>query len=82
MTMETWFTQVVPETTIHATDREVAMFQFSDIQHGLLPIGTDTDFGRITARSYTAYEMADGSFVAFSKVHGPYKAETPLAVFQ
>lgn len=54
---------------------------FSNIQHGLLPSGTVTEFGVIVDTTFTAYKMEDGSFVPFMKVHGPYKFETPLVVF-
>lgn len=57
------------------------MNQFAAIQHGLLPSGTVTDLGMIADITDTAYKMADGSFVAFTKVHGPYGFTEPLVVF-
>lgn len=54
---------------------------FTATPPGLLPAGTQTPYGVIVGRSYTAYEMSDGSFVAFSKVHGPYTPAEPLVIF-
>lgn len=50
-------------------------------QPGTLPAGTATDYGRIVRASLTAYEMEDGSWVAFQKIHGPRTWVTPLVVF-
>lgn len=51
---------------------------FSDIQPGLLPAGTVTDFGMIVTSTLTAYQMADGSFVPFRAVHGQPAPVMPL----
>lgn len=55
---------------------------FTTIPHGLLDAGTETPHGVIVGRSYTAYEMADGSYVPFVTVHGPYRATMPLVVLR
>jgi len=52
----------------------------STTAHGLLAIGTVTPHGTIAGRSYTAYKMKSGEYVAFSTVHGPYAAVEPLVV--
>lgn len=52
--------------------------EFSAIQPGLLPAGTVTEHGTIVASTLTAYELADGSFVAFQQVHGKPAPATPL----
>lgn len=49
--------------------------------HGLLPAGTVTEHGTIVGRSFTAYELADGSYVSFVTVHGPHRPVAPLVVF-
>lgn len=54
---------------------------FTAVPHGLLASGTETPHGVIVGRSYTAYEMADGQFVPFTTVHGPYRPVEPLVVF-
>lgn len=53
---------------------------FSTIQPGLLPSGTVTPLGMIAASTLTAYEMSDGSFVAFQRIHGAPSPATPLVV--
>ena len=53
---------------------------FTTSPHGLLAIGTVTPHGVIVGRSYTAYEMESGEYVAFVKVHGAYTAASPLVV--
>lgn len=53
---------------------------FSTTPHGLLAVGTETPQGVIAGRSFTAYEMESGEYVAFSTVHGPYRAASPLVV--
>lgn len=57
------------------------MSEFSTIQPGLLPAGTTTEHGTIVCSTLTAYEMEDGSFVAFQKVHGRPQPVEPLVVF-
>lgn len=43
---------------------------------GLLPVSTVTELGTIARRSLTAYQMTDGSWVSFDRVHGrPAMAE-------
>jgi len=66
---------------------------FSNVQHGLLPIGTKLPgFGTIVAVSDTAYQVewhepcyygtsTRREWVGFIHIHGPYKMETPLVVF-
>lgn len=54
---------------------------FSTIQPGLLPAGTVTEHGTIVCSTLTSYEMTDGSFVAFQKVHGRPQPVMPLVVF-
>lgn len=56
---------------------------------GNLPVDTvvvyptrwGTEKGRIIGRSYTAYEMADGSYVSFDQVHGRPAPASPLVAF-
>lgn len=57
-----------------------SVMDFSATPHGLLPIGTVTPQGVIAGRSFTAYEMEDGSFVPFAAVHGAYPVASPLVV--
>ena len=52
---------------------------FFHIQHGCLPTGTVTNLGTIEAVSLTAYKI-DGRWVAFTKVHGERRAESPLVI--
>jgi len=49
-------------------------------QHGTLLEGTETDLGTIERVSLTAY-LIDGTWVPFSKVHGPYEWAEPLVTF-
>lgn len=56
------------------------MSDFAHIQPGLLPAGTVTEHGTIVRSTLTAYEMADGSFVAFQRVHGRPEPVMPLVV--
>lgn len=56
--------------------------KFSEVQAGLLPAGTVTEQGTIVGSTLTAYEMADGSFVAFQAVHGKPAPVMPLVVFR
>ena len=58
------------------------MSDFSHVQPGLLPAGTVTAHGTIVRSTLTAYELADGSFVAFEKVHGKPAPATPLVVLR
>jgi hypothetical protein len=81
-TAATWFTGFVPETTTTHPTEEVTVSQFSTTAHGLLPAGTETPQGVIVGRSYTAYEMADGTYVPFVTVHGPYTPAEPLVVLR
>jgi hypothetical protein len=53
----------------------------AEVTPGTLPAGTVTELGTIVRSTLTAYEMADGSFVAFKKEHGTPKPATPLVVF-
>lgn len=55
------------------------MQNFSNIQAGLLPTGTVTEFGAIEASSLTAYKI-EGRWVPFFKVHGHQAAASPLVV--
>lgn len=55
---------------------------FAEVQPGLLPAGTVTPLGVIERSTLTAYEMADGTFVAFSRIHGRPAPATPLVVLQ
>lgn len=61
---------------------------FTDVPHGDLPAGTVTHLGTIIGRSLTAYLVAtvDGPhrverYVAFDRLHGPYRPTAPLVVF-
>lgn len=67
--------------TTTPSPEEGAMSDFSTVQPGLLPAGTVTPLGVIVRSSLTAYEMEDGSWVAFRRVHGTPKAAEPLVVF-
>lgn len=58
------------------------MAHFSEIQHGCLPAGTETPYGVIEAVTFTAYKMADGTFVPFAKIHGAYAVAEPLVVLR
>lgn len=69
------------ETTTTPTTQEVAMSQFSTTTPGTLPAGTVTELGTIVCSTLTAYEMADGRFVSFVKVHGAPSPVEPLVVF-
>jgi hypothetical protein len=62
------------------TDQEATMpqSQFAHIQAGCLPTGTVTEFGVITRTSYTAYEMDNGEWVAFRRIHGTPAPVMPL----
>lgn len=51
---------------------------FTEVQPGLLAAGTETEHGTVVRSTLTAYEMSDGSFVAFSRVHGAPAPEMPL----
>lgn len=53
---------------------------FAEVQPGLLPTGTVTEHGTVVRSTLTAYEMADGSFVAFRRIHGEPQPATPLLV--
>lgn len=79
-----WLDTDVPDTTTHSPERggKESTMDFSTIPHGLLAAGTATPQGVIVGRSYTAYEMADGQYVAFSAVHGAYSAASPLVVLR
>jgi hypothetical protein len=69
----------VPTTTSsRATGRKESTMDFSTIQHGLLPAGTVTPQGVIARSSMTAYQMEDGAWVPFAKVHGPRPWASPL----
>lgn len=57
------------------------MPDFSLVQPGLLPAGTVTPLGMIVRTSLTAYEMADGSWVAFRRIHGVPAPVLPLVQF-
>lgn len=57
------------------------MTDFSSVQAGLLPAGTVTALGTVVRSTLTAYEMVDGSFVAFRRVHGVPAPVEPLVVF-
>jgi hypothetical protein len=57
-------------------------YPFADTPHGCLPAGTETAHGTIVRATITAYEMADGSFVPFAVVHGPYPPVEPLVVLR
>jgi len=54
--------------------------QFTDATPGTLAAGTVTDHGTIVRSTLTAYEMTDGKFVAFGKVHGR-TSYMPLVTF-
>lgn len=54
---------------------------YTEVQPGLLPAGTVTEHGTIVRSTLTAYEMIDGSFVAFQRVHGKPAMIEPLVVF-
>jgi len=58
-----------------------SVMDFTTITHGSLPAGTITSEGEIVQRTLTAYEMTDGRFVGFAKVHGPYGWVEPLVTF-
>jgi hypothetical protein len=58
-----------------------SVMNFSNIQAGLLPTGTVTDFGVIVSTSYTAYEMDNGEWIAFHRIHGRPAPVMPLVVF-
>lgn len=58
------------------------MQDFSAVQAGLLPAGTVTEHGTIVSSTLTAYEMTDGSFVAFQRVHGRPAPVMPLVVLR
>jgi hypothetical protein len=71
------FNEHMPAThTTTSSPQEAAMF--ATIQAGTLPIGTVTDFGVIARTSYTAYEMTDGEWVPFHKIHGRPAPVMPL----
>lgn len=57
------------------------MKDFSTVVPGTLAAGTVTDHGEIVSTTLTAYEMADGTFVPYSAIHGTPKAATPLVSF-
>lgn len=57
-----------------------SVMNFSNVQAGLLPTGTVTDLGTIVRASYTAYEMSDGEWVAFGRIHGRQAPVMPLVV--
>lgn len=52
---------------------------FTTIPHGSLTCGTVTPLGVIEQVSYTAY-LIEGSWVPFTRIHGPYKPVMPLVV--
>lgn len=56
------------------------MHNFTGIQAGTLPTGTETDLGVIEATSLTAYRIA-GEWVPFQRVHGKPAPATPLVTF-
>jgi hypothetical protein len=56
----------------------IDMLDFSAIVPGTLPAGTKTPQGVIERSSLTAYEMSDGTWVPFAKVHGPAPWAEPL----
>jgi hypothetical protein len=51
---------------------------FSHVQAGCLHTGTVTEFGVIVSTSYTAYEMDNGEWVAFRRIHGMPAPVMPL----
>jgi len=51
---------------------------FTDKDHGSLPIGTATAHGVITAKSLTAYLMDGETWVSWTTVHGPRAWAQPL----
>jgi len=53
---------------------------FSHIPHGHLTVGTATELGTIEAVSLTAYRIG-GRWVAYTAIHGPYRAAEPLVTF-
>jgi hypothetical protein len=73
----------VSDTTTHRGEspRKESDMDFSTITHGCLPVGTETPHGVIEAVSFTAYQMADGAWVPFATVHGPYKPVAGLVTF-
>lgn len=64
--------------TTHRADQEVAAMPESTFP---LPNGTETPEGVIVSMTLTAYEMADGRFVPFVRLHPPTPA-TPLVVLR
>lgn len=71
-------------TTTHRGDslRKESTMDFSTVQAGLLPAGTLTAFGVIVRSTLTAYEMENGEFVAFRRVHGTPAPVMPLVVLR
>ena len=54
---------------------------FTSVQHGTLPTGTETDLGTITAVSLTAYQINGARWVPFTKIHGDYQPVERLVYF-
>ena len=55
---------------------------FTNIQHGTLPIETVTEHGKITQVSLTAYQLDGRRWVPFTTIHGPYQPVERLVTFQ
>lgn len=73
--------KITLEKLERATAARRTASDFASVQPGLLPAGTVTPYGTIVSTTLTAYEMDDGNFVAFEKVHGKQPPAEPLVQF-